>query len=156
MPTRVRQPVLDGSVTACNAVSSQLAADYVSLHSWRAVGALYGVSPGMAYRVATQGYEPKDAVIRGRLGLVTLKPGRACPHCGQVHVAEVCTATPPVEAVQAVTVWAQRVRSGAVVLARSRRCARRRCGTHFVPVTPSQRYCSAECARRTKLVRSRR
>ena len=55
-----------------------------------------------------------------------------------------------------VRVYARGVRAGAVVLARSRRCARTRCGIHFVPVTPNQRYCSDTCATRAMISRKRR
>jgi len=36
--------------------------------TWREIGAVYGVTGAMAYRVATQGYEPKDPEIRRKLG----------------------------------------------------------------------------------------
>jgi hypothetical protein len=49
-----------------------------------------------------------------------------------------------------------RVREGAVVLAKSRRCARRRCGVHFVPRTPKQKYDSDNCAARAAASRRRR
>jgi len=49
---------------------------------------------------------------------------------------------------RAVVVLANKVREGAVVLAKSRRCARRRCGVHFVPVTPNQKFDSENCERR--------
>lgn len=116
----------------------------------------FNVSVGVLHRLA-HGVEPREPRLRHLFGLPVVRPTPACPHCGQVHTAEVCTATPPRLDVHAVTVWTRRVRSGAVVLARSRRCARRRCGVHFVPVTPSQRYCSKACAnrKRTKVVRRR-
>lgn len=155
MPARSRQPALEGSVTACNAISSKLAADYRRLGTWRAVGRKYGITAGMALRVGKQGYEPKDAVIRGRLGMATLALGPACAHCGQVHVADVCTAVSPRDDLHPVTVWTRRVRSGAVVLARSRRCARRRCKTHFVPMY-GEKYCSDECRKRVQRSRRRK
>ncbi len=46
-----------------------------------------------------------------------------------------------------------RVREGAVVLAKSRRCARKRCGVHFVPVTPNQKFDSEVCERRVAAFR---
>ena len=49
-----------------------------------------------------------------------------------------------------------KVREGAVVLAKSRRCARRRCGVHFVPVTPNQKFDSENCERRAAASRRRR
>lgn len=55
-----------------------------------------------------------------------------------------------------VRVVAARVREGAVVLAKSRRCARKRCGIHFVPRTPNQRYCSDDCERRIAAFRRKR
>lgn len=58
--------------------------------------------------------------------------------------------------VHKVTVVAGRVREGAVVLAKSRRCARYRCGIHFVPRTPNQRYCSDDCERRIAAFRRKR
>lgn len=58
--------------------------------------------------------------------------------------------------VHKVTVVAERVREGAVVLAKSRRCARYRCGIHFVPRTPNQRYCSDDCERRIAAFRRKR
>jgi hypothetical protein len=39
------------------------------LGTWDAVGVSLGISGGMAYRVALQGYEPKDPRIRQSLGL---------------------------------------------------------------------------------------
>ena len=151
-----RQPLQNGSVTARSAISVRLARDYARLGTWRAVAALHGISSGMAFRVGEQGYEPKDAAIRARLGLATLKPAPACMQCGEVHPASVCYQRPPAPELRPVTAWARRVRSGAVVLARSRRCARRRCGVHFVPITPSQRYCSQACAERQRRTRSNR
>jgi len=55
-----------------------------------------------------------------------------------------------------VVVLADKVREGAVVLAKSRRCARRRCGVHFVPVTPNQKFDSENCERRAAASRRRR
>lgn len=55
-----------------------------------------------------------------------------------------------------VKVHARGVREGAIVLARSRRCARVRCGVHFVPVTPNQRYCGVKCAAQMAGFRKRR
>ena len=55
-----------------------------------------------------------------------------------------------------IQVYAGRVRDGAVVLGRSRRCARRRCGIHFVSSTPNQKYCSPECASRAAMARRRK
>jgi len=62
MTTRVRP-------TACNAIQTRLFELYDHLHSWRAVGLELEISGAMAWRVANQGYEPKDPEIRAKLGL---------------------------------------------------------------------------------------
>ena len=54
-----------------------------------------------------------------------------------------------------VLVYATHVRAGSVVLARSRRCARARCKTFFVPLTPQQKFYSNECAQRVATARRR-
>jgi len=56
-------------VTDRNAIVGRLNALYGSGMTWREIGAVYGVSGAMAFRVATQDYEPKDPQIRKRLGL---------------------------------------------------------------------------------------
>ena len=38
--------------------------------SWRKVGAEFGISGGMAHRIARRGYLPKSRIIRRRLKLV--------------------------------------------------------------------------------------
>lgn len=63
---------------------------YKRLKSWRAVGAEMGISGGMAYRIAKDQYEPKDAHIRAMLGMSAMMPAPACPVCGVVHVARQC------------------------------------------------------------------
>lgn len=60
------------ALTACNAVRARLNADYDKYHTWAKVGAENGVSGGMAYRVAVQGYQPRDMKIRNILGLPPL------------------------------------------------------------------------------------
>jgi hypothetical protein len=57
---------------------------------WRAVGKEFNVTGGMAFRIVEQGYEPKDPVIRARLGLPAFVEVPACPICGQVHVKKSC------------------------------------------------------------------
>ena len=47
---------------------------YERLGTWRSVAASLGISGGMAYRVALQGYEPHDPAIRKALGLPILTP----------------------------------------------------------------------------------
>lgn len=65
---------------------------YQRLKSWRLVGAEFGVSKGMAFRIVVQRYEPKDREIRERLGLnpIRLAPAPVCPVCGVVHVSRRC------------------------------------------------------------------
>jgi hypothetical protein len=58
---------------------------------WREVGRRYGISGGMAFRIATQGYEPKEAAIRVILGLPARVEVSACPHCGGVHLKSRCS-----------------------------------------------------------------
>ena len=60
------------ALTACKAVRARLNADYVKYHTWAKVGAENGISGGMAYRVAVQGYQPRDMQIRNILGLPPL------------------------------------------------------------------------------------
>lgn len=54
-------------LTAVTPISSVLLSAYGHLSTWKAVGAEIGISGGMAYRVAVQGYEPHDPVIRRRI-----------------------------------------------------------------------------------------
>lgn len=63
---------------------------YKRLNNWRAVGKDYGITGGMAYRIA-HGYEPKDPRIRTTLHLPALVPAPVCPRCGVVHVSKRCT-----------------------------------------------------------------
>ena len=42
---------------------------YSDLHTWQKVGDKYGISRGMAYRIAVNKYEPKTPEIRKKLGL---------------------------------------------------------------------------------------
>jgi len=65
---------------------------YRRLGNWRAVGREFGISGGMAFRMAVQKYEPKEAAIRVRLGLPAMAPAPVCMSCGLVHVSKRCTA----------------------------------------------------------------
>jgi hypothetical protein len=58
---------------------------------WKLTGDALGVSGGMAFRIAKQGYEPKDNHIRAVLGLPEMLPAPACSKCGRVHVSPRCT-----------------------------------------------------------------
>ena len=59
--------------------------------SWEKTGNDYNLSGGMAYRIAMQGYEPKDNHIRAALGLPPMLPAPACAKCGKVHTTARCT-----------------------------------------------------------------
>jgi hypothetical protein len=81
-------------VTSCNTLSKQLFGAYRELmHAggWRAVGARFGISGGMAFRIAKDGYEPADPTIRVRLGLPTTAHVPVCRMCGEVHLKKGCT-----------------------------------------------------------------
>jgi predicted RNA-binding Zn-ribbon protein involved in translation (DUF1610 family) len=54
------------------------------------VGKEFGISSGMAFRIARQKYEPKDPVIRTRLGLPARVEVAVCPNCGKVHMKKRC------------------------------------------------------------------
>lgn len=83
-------------ITICDAVAARLVSDYNLLGTWRAVAAKYGVSAGMAQRVATTEYRPKNVEIRRRLGLPVTVPAPVCPACGVVHVKKCpAKASPP-------------------------------------------------------------
>jgi len=79
-------------LTARKAPAERLRELHEQLHSWELVGRSFGVSGGMAYRVALQGYEPKDSGIRHRLGLPVnpLVMGTAvfCAKCGRAFVGK--------------------------------------------------------------------
>ncbi len=80
-PPRRRTP--EFHVTENNTIRNRLQADYDLLGTWKAVGAKYKVSSGMAYRVAVYGYEPHKASIRAALDLPVTVSVTVCPHCGQ-------------------------------------------------------------------------
>jgi len=63
---------------------------YRRLRNWRAVAAELGMTSGMAYRIGMDGYEPKEAKIRARLGLPAFGKAPVCAHCGEVHVSKKC------------------------------------------------------------------
>jgi hypothetical protein len=92
----------EGSVTACNRlvegamrdlryVRHEVRKAYRRLGKWRLVGAEFGISGGMAYRIGAQGYEPKEPKIRTILGLPAMVMTPVCRHCGEVHVRRRCT-----------------------------------------------------------------
>lgn len=82
-----------GHVTVRNTVQARLLERYGALLNWKEVGREIGVTGGMAYRVAVEGYEPRRNAIRAKLGFPVLKPTPVCA-CGEVHVAKKCTHRP--------------------------------------------------------------
>jgi len=46
-------------------------------HSWDITAKDFGITKGLAYRIAKEGYDPADPEIRARLGLGP----RPCPTC---------------------------------------------------------------------------
>ena len=59
----------DASVTTCNTARERLLALSGGKMTYRAVAALVGLSAGMVWKIIEQNYEPKDPLIRQRLGL---------------------------------------------------------------------------------------
>jgi len=78
-------------MASMGAVRRRVQRCYEKAGNWRAVGAELGISGGMAYRIAVDGYEPKEVHIRVRLGLPAMAPAPVCAKCGEVHVAKRCT-----------------------------------------------------------------
>jgi hypothetical protein len=72
--------------------------DYTKYRSWRLVGIQWGVTKPMAYRIAVNGYEPKDITIRNIFGLPIaatvisidglIQPGAQCPGTKQCACAQ--------------------------------------------------------------------
>lgn len=75
----------DGSLTPCKALGDALVSSHRITGSWEATGAFLGVSGGLAYRIAVDGYEPRSVEARSKLGLpcdpVALASARLCD-CG--------------------------------------------------------------------------
>ena len=82
-------------MTSLGDIAHELKNAYRRLGGWRLVGRAYGISAGMAYRIAKQRYEPKDPHIRVRLGLPARVEVSACPHCGDVHIKRGCSLVRP-------------------------------------------------------------
>lgn len=55
---------------ARNALAARLTTHHGASRSWRKTGATFGMSGGLALRIARQGYTPRNADVRKRLGLV--------------------------------------------------------------------------------------
>ena len=97
----LEQDVLEGHVTPRNRARSAGMKDigtlrrevkkaYKRLGNWRKVAAEFGLSSGMAFRIARRKYEPKDAKIRSRLGLPAFVMTPVCEKCGEVHLERRC------------------------------------------------------------------
>jgi hypothetical protein len=78
------------SYTALKNLQHELMLSHAMLSNWRKVGEKFGVRHPIAYRIAMQGYEPKDEHIRAILNLPVLIPTPACRRCGVVHIARRC------------------------------------------------------------------
>lgn len=78
-------------------LSRRVAKAYSEKKNWRATAAVFDINPGLAYRIAVQGYEPKNPALRTKLGLSALALAPTCTRCGEVHVARRCVsqAHPP-------------------------------------------------------------
>ena len=72
-------------------LSAEILENHRVSESWEKTGNDYNISGGMAYRIAMQGYEPKDNHIRAILGLPEMLPAPACAKCGKVHTTARCT-----------------------------------------------------------------
>lgn len=68
-----------------DSLAAEISENHRVTESWEKTGEDYKISGGMAYRIAMQGYEPKDAHIRAALGLPILAPAPVCPVHGVVH-----------------------------------------------------------------------
>lgn len=81
-------------------VSSKIIESYDEVKNWRKVGARFGITGGMAFRIAKEKHNPTDPHIRAQLGLPAFVPTEACAKCGDVHtLGEVCTRETPVKIV---------------------------------------------------------
>jgi len=84
---------MDKDTCTIETLRNRIKLAYATRHNWRAVAAQYGVSSGMAYRIAVNDYEPREAHIRHKLGLPALAPAPVCAKCGEVHVTKRCTSS---------------------------------------------------------------
>ena len=82
-------------LTPRNAISKRLIGRYRVLGIWQAVGAEIGITGGMAFRVAVDGYEPQKSTLRAALGLPITMPIPVCPRHGVVHVSRRCPPDKP-------------------------------------------------------------
>jgi hypothetical protein len=59
--------------------------------SYRVIAKKYGVSHATIHRIIVYGTEPKDRIIRHRLGLGDYAVVPTCQKCGAAHVSKRCT-----------------------------------------------------------------
>lgn len=72
------------------------------------MGKAFDITGAMAYRIVEQDYEPKDAVIRARLGLPAFVEVPACPVCGQVHIKKSCPISTNIRQPKPIAEWSVR------------------------------------------------
>ena len=73
-------------------VKNAIKSEYKSRHNWRKVADVFGITGGMAYRIA-HGYEPREAHIRHVLHLPALVEVAPCAKCGEIHLRRTCPQT---------------------------------------------------------------
>ena len=85
-------------ITSCNGLIQSFNAKHKAGLSWTQIGresCKEGISGAMAWRIANDGYEPKRADIRKKLGLPLLSPAPMCPTHGVVHLTKRCPSDKP-------------------------------------------------------------
>ena len=80
---------MDNLTLTAKMLNNAIRTDYKRFGSWRKVGEKYGVTKGMAYRIA-HGYEPREAHIRHLLNLPALVELPPCKTCGGNHGMKRC------------------------------------------------------------------
>ena len=80
---------MDNLTFTAEMLKKAIRTDYKRSVSWRKVGEKYGITGGMAYRIA-HGYEPKSAHMRAVLGLPALVELPPCKTCGGNHGMKNC------------------------------------------------------------------
>ena len=70
-------------------VKNAIKSEYKTRHNWRKVADVFGITGGMAYRIA-HGYEPREAHIRHLLNLPALVELPPCKTCGGNHGMKRC------------------------------------------------------------------
>jgi hypothetical protein len=94
-------------VTACNRLARRIREEYRLVvvrrekGGWRLVGARFGVSGAMAFRIAKRGYIPKSHAVLSALHLPETLPAPVCPKHGVVHTGRCPRAHKSPEALEA-------------------------------------------------------